>query len=125
VPEVLLVMAGAAVGAPLRWWVDRAVQRRFAPLLPWGTFAVNVTGSLLLGVLAGAHVNAVAGDGAVLLLGVGLLGSLTTFSSFGWETHRLAEDGAEGLALLNVVGSVVACLAAAWCGWQVGTAWIG
>lgn len=124
-PDVVLVMVGAAVGAPLRWWVDREVQRRWAPLLPWGTFAVNVTGSLLMGVLVAAHVHDAAGDGAALLLGVGLLGSLTTFSAFAWETHRLAEDGAGRMVLLNVVGSVAACLAAAWFGWRVGTAWFG
>lgn len=117
-PRLLLVMAGAAVGAPVRWWVDRAVQRRWLPLLPWGTFAVNVVGAFLLGLLLGGR-DGGAGDDVVALLGVGVLGGLTTFSSFGWETHRLAEDGAEALALLNVVGTVVVGLAAAALGWAL------
>ena len=55
-------------------------------------------------------------------MGVGFLGALTTFSSFGWETHRLAEDGAELMATVNVLGSVAGCLAAAALGWWVGAA---
>lgn len=112
--DALLVAVGAAVGAPVRWWVDQRVQRRWAPVVPWGTFTVNVVGSLMLGLVAARWA---ADDGALLLLGVGFCGGLTTFSSFGWETHRLAEDGATGLALLNVVVTVVACLGAAATGW--------
>lgn len=112
--DALLVAAGAAVGAPLRWWVDQRVQRRWAPVVPWGTFTVNVVGSLLLGLFVGWWTT---GDGPLLLLGVGVCGGLTTFSSFGWETHRLAEDGATSFAVLNVVLTVVACLVAAATGW--------
>jgi CrcB protein len=112
--SVLLIAAGAAVGAPVRWWVDQWVQQRWVPALPWGTFAVNVVGSLLLGALAHATVDDSA---AFLLLGIGFCGALTTFSSFAWETFRLVEDGAELYALFNVVGSLVVCVMAAWCGW--------
>lgn len=112
--DALLVAAGAAVGAPLRWWVDVWVQRRWTPLLPWGTFTVNVTGSFLLGLLAAWWSTR---DDGLLLLGVGVCGGLTTFSSFGWETHRLAEDGATRFAALNVVLTVVVCLLAAAAGW--------
>ena len=112
--SVLLIAAGAAVGAPVRWWVDRWVQQRWVPALPWGTFTVNVVGSLLLGALAHATMS---DSGAFLLLGVGFCGALTTFSSFAWETFRLVEDGAELYAVLNVAGSLVVCLAAASLGW--------
>jgi CrcB protein len=118
VTGLLLVAVGAAAGAPARWWVDQQVQRRFTPVLPWGTFAVNVAGSFALGLLVAA---AGSSSNASLVVGVGFLGALTTFSSFAWETHRLAEDGAELLAAVNVLGSVVACLGAAALGWWLGT----
>ncbi len=92
---LLLVAVGAAAGAPTRWWVDQQVQRRFAPVLPWGTFVVNVVGSFALGLLFSSGG---LSSHAYLAVGVGFLGALTTFSSFAWETHRLAEDrgGADG-----------------------------
>ena len=113
---LLLVALGAAVGAPLRYLVDRAVQRRHDSVFPWGTFAVNVTGSFLLGVLVrGASAGAVPGS-LVALLGTGLCGALTTYSTFGYETVRLLEDRARSYAVLNAAASVVAGLGAAFCG---------
>ncbi|WBB47865.1 fluoride efflux transporter CrcB [Verrucosispora sp. WMMA2044] len=113
---VILVALGAAVGAPLRYLVDRAVQARHGSAFPWGTLVVNVIGSLLLGVLiGGAAVGAVPGS-LVALLGVGLCGALTTYSTFGYETVRLFEDGARLPALLNAIVSVVAALGAAFVG---------
>ncbi|MFG2602362.1 fluoride efflux transporter CrcB [Streptomyces sp. NPDC048514] len=106
----LLVVAGAMVGAPLRYLTDRAVQARHDSVLPWGTFVVNVTGCLILGLLAGA---ASAGPQLRLLLGTGLCGALTTYSTFSYETLRLTEAGAGRYAAVNVVASVVAGLAAA------------
>jgi CrcB protein len=110
----VLVALGAAVGAPLRYLVDRAVQGRHDSLFPWGTFTVNVIGSLILGVLIGGA-NAV--PGAVMdLLGTGLCGALTTYSTFGYETIRLIEDGARFSAVTNVVASIGAGLGAAFIG---------
>lgn len=108
----LLVMAGGAVGAPLRYLTDLAVQRRHRTAFPWGTLTVNVAGSLLLGVLAGA-LSAGAGSSSVqLLLGTGLCGALTTYSTFSYETLRLAESGARTAAAANAVVSVLAGLGA-------------
>jgi fluoride exporter len=116
----LFVALGAAVGAPLRYLVDRAVQGRHDSLFPWGTFTVNVTGSLILGVLTGA---AAAIPGPVTqVLGTGLCGALTTYSTFSYETLRLAEDGAGLFAVANVTVSVLAGLAAAFAGVWVGGA---
>ncbi|WBB56254.1 CrcB family protein [Verrucosispora sp. WMMD573] len=113
---VILVALGAAVGAPLRYLVDRAVQARHDSVFPWGTFVVNVVGSLLLGVLiGGAAVGAVPGS-LLALLGVGLCGALTTYSTFGYETIRLFEHGARLSALVNAGVSVVAALGAAFVG---------
>lgn len=108
---LLLVVLGGAVGAPLRYLADRFVQARHDSAFPWGTFVVNVAGSFLLGaLLAGASGHVVA------LLGTGFCGALTTYSTFGYETVRLVEEGAYRPALANVIGSIAAGLAAAFAG---------
>ncbi|GCB52355.1 fluoride efflux transporter CrcB [Streptomyces sp. NL15-2K] len=112
----LLVIAGAMVGAPLRYLTDRAVQSRHDSVFPWGTFAVNVTGCLILGLLTGAATAGAAGSHLQLLVGTGLCGALTTYSTFSYETLRLTETGAGLYAAVNVVASVVAGLGAAFAG---------
>ncbi|MGC5050977.1 fluoride efflux transporter CrcB [Micromonospora sp. DT48] len=113
---VVLVAIGAALGAPLRYLVDRAVQARHGSVFPLGTCTVNVVGSFVLGVLVGGSaVGAVSGS-LVALLGVGLCGALTTYSTFGYETIRLFEGGARLHALVNAVVSVAAALVAAFGG---------
>ncbi|MEV0913561.1 fluoride efflux transporter CrcB [Streptomyces sp. NPDC049967] len=112
----LLVIAGAALGAPLRYLTDRAVQSRHDTVFPWGTFTVNVTGCLVLGLLTGAVTAGAASSHVQLLLGTGLCGALTTYSTFSYETLRLAEDGARFYAAANVVASVVAGLGAVFVG---------
>ncbi|MFF3490242.1 fluoride efflux transporter CrcB [Streptomyces sp. NPDC002795] len=112
----LLVIVGAMVGAPLRYLTDRTVQSRYDTVFPWGTFAVNVAGSLILGLVTGAVAAGGASSQVQLLLGTGLCGALTTYSTFSYETLRLAENGARRYAAVNVVGSVVAGLGAAFAG---------
>ncbi|MFF8614896.1 fluoride efflux transporter CrcB [Streptomyces sp. NPDC015350] len=112
----LLVIIGASVGAPLRYLTDRAVQSRHDTVFPWGTFAVNVSGSLILGLLTGAVVAGAASSHVQLLIGTGLCGALTTYSTFGYETVRLIEDGARFYAVANVLASVVAGLGAVFVG---------
>lgn len=109
---VLLVAVGAAVGAPLRYLLDRAVQARHDSVFPWGTLSVNVLGSLVLGVLVGVPV---VGPLSALL-GVGFCGALTTYSTFSYETLRLLRNRTYTLATLNVVVSLVAGLGAAYLG---------
>nr|WP_272923398.1 fluoride efflux transporter CrcB [Streptomyces sp. SID5643] len=106
----MLVVCGAMIGAPLRYLTDRAVQARHDSVFPWGTFTVNVTGCLVLGLLTGAATH------LQLLLGTGLCGALTTYSTFSYETLRLAETGARLQAALNVAVSMTAGLAAACAG---------
>jgi len=112
----LLVIAGAVVGAPLRYLTDRTVQARHDSVFPWGTFTVNVVGSVILGLVAGAVSEGAASPHVQLLLGTGLCGALTTYSTFSYETLRLAEDGARFYAAANVAGSIAAGLGAAFTG---------
>ena len=118
---VVLVLLGGAVGAPLRYLTDLFVQSRHDSVFPWGTLTVNLAGSLLLGGLASAVVNGGAPTWLLTLLGTGFCGALTTFSTFGFETVRLVEDGSWLEALLNVTVSVVLGLAAVAAGWGVVT----
>lgn len=113
---LVLVMLGAAVGAPLRYLTDRAVQRRHDTIFPWGTFSVNMIGSLILGAVIGTARAGAAPQEVQLGLGVGFCGALTTYSTLSYETLRLAEDGARFFAAANVVASIVAGLGAAFVG---------
>jgi len=112
----LLVVLGAAAGAPLRYLIDRAVQARHSTAFPWGTFTVNVAGSFILGfLLRGAAAEHVPGSVGALL-GTGFCGALTTYSTFGYETVHLLEGRVRAYAVLNAVASIGAGLGAAFCG---------
>ncbi|KUF13594.1 fluoride efflux transporter CrcB [Streptomyces silvensis] len=121
----LLVVAGAMIGAPLRHLTDRTVRARHDTLFPWGTFAVNVVGSFVLGVVTGAATAGVASAHTQAFLGTGLCGALTTYSTFSYETLRLAEEGARPAAVGNAVASVLAGLGAAFAGVACARAWWG
>ncbi|MGI5286522.1 fluoride efflux transporter CrcB [Nonomuraea polychroma] len=105
---VLLVALGAAIGAPLRYLTDRLVQARHDSVFPWGTLAVNLTGSFILGLLAGMPADAAWSA----VVGTGFCGALTTYSTFSYETLRLIQDGSRFYALTNIIASVVAGLGA-------------
>lgn len=108
----VLVVLGGMTGAVLRYLTDRAVQARHDTVFPWGTFAANATGCLILGVLAGAGAAGAAPEQVQLLLGTGLCGALTTYSTFSYETLRLIETGARFLAAANIIVSITAGLGA-------------
>lgn len=112
---VLLI---GGVGAISRFSFDSLIQRRNRTEFPLGTFVINVSGSFVLGLLTGASLTPTV----LLLAGTALLGSFTTFSTWMFETERLAEDGELALAALNVAGSIVAGLAAAAIGFALGGA---
>ena len=118
--RLLLVIVGGMIGAPLRYVADRAVQARHDSLFPWGTFSVNVLGSLVLGFLAGAA--AALPHDVQLLVGTGFCGALTTYSTFSYETIRLSEDRARFLAVANVTASIVAGLGSVFLGVAVSEA---
>lgn len=113
---VLGVGALGGIGAMLRFLLDGAVTRRTGGGFPFGTLAVNLSGALILGVFAGA---ALRGD-AYEVWGVGLIGGYTTFSTWMLESHRLAAERRGLAAVVNVVGSVVLGVLAAWIGRSLG-----
>jgi CrcB protein len=112
----LLVVAGAVIGAPLRYLTDLLVQSRHDSVFPWGTLTVNAVGSLVLGMVAGA-VSGGAPSWLLTLAGTGFSGALTTFSTFGFETLRLVEEGSVVEAVLNVAVSLLIGFVAGAGGW--------
>lgn len=111
---VLLVAAGGAAGATLRYLVDRGIQQRSGSDFPYGTLTVNVIGSALLGFLAGMAL--LDHDAVRAAVGVGLCGSLTTYSTFGYESLRLFTERVRLHAVVNIVGTLLAGFAAAGAG---------
>ena len=122
---VLLVAAGGAGGAVLRYVVDQLVSARVKGPFPWGTYVVNVLGCLILGALAGTASVADVPTWLLPLLATGLCGGLTTFSTFSFETFRLAEDGHWSRATANAVGSLAIGLSAAALGYAAAAALAG
>ena len=115
--QALAIAAGGAIGALLRYWVSTGVHAWLGRGFPYGTLFVNVLGSLLMGFLFVWLIDRMAAGPALrAFLLIGVLGAFTTFSTFSMETLNLMESGQFGKALLNVVASVVVCVAAAGAG---------
>jgi len=107
-------VVAAAIGAPARYVVDGLVQERVDRDLPAGTPLVNITGSFLLGLLTGLATHHGLSPAAKTVLGTGFCGAYTTFSTFTFETVRLAEEGDYGDAVRNVgLSLVIGAVAAA------------
>ncbi|SEH88757.1 camphor resistance protein CrcB [Mycolicibacterium rutilum] len=117
----VIVWVGVALlggaGAVARFLIDRAVSHRLTGLFPSGIFVVNISGALVLGLLSGLAL----GPTAALLVGVAFVGAYTTFSTWMLQTLELREGGRTGLAVLNIVLSLVIGLAAAAAGHWIGT----
>ncbi len=114
----LLVAAGAAIGSPLRYLVDRIVQSRQRGAFPWGALTVNVVGSALFGALTAALLAGVSSR-LDLLVGTGFCGAFTTYSTFCYETVRLWEWTPRWAALANAAGGIAAGLLVAGFGFFV------
>lgn len=108
----LLVALAGGVGAAARFWVDGTIRARGRTVLPVATIAVNVSGSFVIGLVAGAHLYLGLPATWQLLLATGFCGGYTTFSAAAVETVRLAQAGERGRALLNVLGTMLLALAA-------------
>ena len=104
------------LGAIARFLLDGAVAGRAGKEFPYGTLAVNVLGAFILGVLVGASLSV----NSFRLLGTGLIGAFTTFSTWMLESQRLGEDGEIALGALNFGVSLILGIAAAWAGRHVG-----
>lgn len=115
------LMVAGAIGAILRYLGDRYLQARVGSDFPYGTLAVNVSGSLVLGFLTGAALHHGLAAGWVTVLGTGLIGAYTTFSTFTFDTFRLAVGDSLVTAVANVTISVAAGLGAAFAGLALGT----
>lgn len=121
----LWVMLGSALGGGARYGISGLVARAVGETFPWGTLAVNVAGSFLIGlvaVLTGPDGRVLIGGPARQFIMTGMLGGFTTFSSFSLQTLALAQDGEWGRAALNVALSVLCCLVGVWAGWALGAA---
>ncbi|MCB1866083.1 MAG: fluoride efflux transporter CrcB [Chromatiales bacterium] len=118
--HTVAIAGGGAVGALLRYWTAQAVYAWLGRGFPWGTLVVNVSGSLVMGVLYFLMIErlAVAAEWRSFWL-IGLLGAFTTFSTFSIETLNLIEQADYTKAVANMLISVLACVGAAWLGMVV------
>lgn len=115
--QILAIMVGGAVGAVSRYGMSHFVYVLAGRGFPYGTLAVNVLGSFLMGFLSVYLLAKVSFDPVVrFAILVGFLGSFTTFSTFSMDTLTLIESGSIGRAVINVAVSVCASLAAVWVG---------
>ncbi|WP_413563271.1 fluoride efflux transporter CrcB [Catenulispora pinistramenti] len=110
---MLAVSAAAALGAPARYLLDKAIAGRRASALPIGTMTINVTGAFVLGLLTGLALHDGMPKDVVTIAGTGFCGAYTTFSTFSYETMRLVEDGSVIEATWNAAISLAAGMAAA------------
>ena len=117
----LLVLAGA-VGALLRYEVELLVRRSLGPDFPWGTLLINVSGSFALGVVVGLAAHHGVPTSVVTVVGAGLLGAYTTFSTFSVDSVGLVEHGRARAAAANLGASLALGLGAAAIGLAIGQA---
>jgi CrcB protein len=113
---VVAIGAVGGVGAIARFALDGTVADRIGGEFPFGTLAVNVLGAFVLGVLFGAALS----QNAYRVVGTGLVGAFTTFSTWAFESHRLGEDGELRFGVLNFTVSLIIGISVTWAGQQVG-----
>ncbi|WP_104137607.1 MULTISPECIES: fluoride efflux transporter CrcB [unclassified Cryobacterium] len=116
------IACAGGVGAAARFYLDGLVRSRLGGAFPFGTIIINVSGSLLLGLVTGLALNYLLAPEWSLLLGVGLLGGYTTFSTASFETVRLAQQRRYLAALANGIGMLVASVSGAALGLWAGLA---
>jgi len=117
---VLLLIAAGGLGAVCRFVLDGAVRSRFGSGYPLGTLVINISGSLILGVLTGLTLAHLLPDTVRLVVGTGFLGGYTTFSTASFETVRLVQERRVPAALLYGLGTLIATTAVAGLGLLIG-----
>ena len=118
----LWIALGGALGSVGRHWVSTLAVARWGNAFPWGTLLINVSGSLLIGVVAGCNSGWMAGENTRKFLMVGICGGYTTFSAFSLQTLELLHVGALGRAAAYIAGSVALCVLGTWAGVVLGRA---
>ncbi|MDP9439089.1 MAG: fluoride efflux transporter CrcB [Actinomycetota bacterium] len=114
--NLLLVVLGGGLGAGGRYLLGGWLHGQLGSGFPWGTFAVNALGSLMIGLVFGLAQAKSISPGTTLFLAVGVLGGFTTFSAFSYETMRLLANGSIGASFLNVAGQFAVGLVAVYAG---------
>jgi fluoride exporter len=115
--KYVMVGIGGAVGSVLRFWASSYLSERIGTRFPYGTFAVNITGSFLIGFIVTLLASKVNWDpNWRYLIPIGFIGGYTTFSAFEYETLRSVQDGNILVAALNVILSLTLGFAAVWLG---------
>jgi len=119
----IAVAVGGAMGSMARFWLATAMAALTGPRFPWGTLLINVLGSFVIGLVAGitlAPARLGMHPDIRIFLMTGVCGGFTTFSAFSLQTLELMQAGETVPALGYAIGSVVLCVIATWCGWQLG-----
>jgi CrcB protein len=121
--KYLMVAIGGALGSVLRFWLGSYIGGRLGSRFPYGTFAVNMTGSFLIGMVLTVLAEKTQWSmNWRYLIAIGFIGGYTTFSAFEYETFRLFQDGEMRSAMLNVTLSVVIGFVGVWMGAMAGRA---
>ena len=115
----IAVSLAAALGAVCRYLLDQVVQHQHDQTFPWGTFVINVSGSLLLGLVTGLSIHHGLPKVPTTVIGVGFAGGYTTWSTYVWESLALAEAGALVEAGANLIGSLIVGFGAAAAGFAL------
>lgn len=119
--KILIISAGAVLGANARYWLGVWAAQKWGSALPYGTFLINITGSLLLGLFLSLAIDRLGIDPRWrLLVAVGFLGAYTTFSTYTYESFALLEKGQWLAGALNLLGSAFAGLLAVIVGGFIG-----
>ena len=116
----LWVSLGGAIGSAARFWISGLIAQRFGQTFPFGTLAVNVTGSFVIGIFAAMTISEgrwLMSPSARQFLMIGVCGGYTTFSSFSLQTLTLAQEGDWFRAVANSFASIICCLVAVWLGY--------
>ena len=119
----LLICAGGAIGTGARYLLSEWSLKLLGPAFPYGTLAVNLIGSFLLAAIMFFGLEAQSISPATrLMLGTGIMGGFTTYSTFSYDTFRFVEAGQWRAAILNVTLTLFGCLAACFAGWSLAKA---